>query len=49
METAEPWEQPGDTTGAVEEGTPVQEVRRSGRVRRTNVKYDPDTWDLARD
>ena len=35
-----------DVAEAVEEGAPVQEVRRSGRVRRKNVKYNPDTWDL---
>ena len=27
----------------------VQETRRSGRVRKTNMKYDPDIWDLDRD
>ena len=40
-------EAPGDTTGVVEEVYPMQEVRRSGRVRKTNVKLDPDTWDLG--
>ena len=28
---------------------PLQEVRRSGRERKTNVKYDPAVWDLDRD
>ena len=40
-------EAPGDTTGVVEEVYPTQEVRRSGRVRKPNVKLDPDTWDLG--
>ena len=31
------------------ERAPVQEPRRSGRVRKVNVSYNPDTWDSARD
>ena len=46
VDTAEAGEAPGDTTGVVEEVYPMQEVRRSGRVRKTNVKLDPNTWDL---
>ena len=46
VDTSEAGEQPGDTTGVVEEVYPMQEVRRSGRVRKTNVKLDPNTWDL---
>ena len=42
--------EPMETAGAVvEDSAPVQEPRRSGRVTKTNVKYSPDTWDLARD
>ena len=33
----------------VQQGQVQQETRRSGRVRRTNMKYDPDMWDLDRD
>ena len=48
-DTAEVLEQPVEVAEAVEEGAPGQEVRRSGRVRRANVKYNPDTWDLDRE
>ena len=41
-------EQPVETVCAEpEEVAPTQEPRRSGRVRKTNVKYDEDTWDLS--
>ena len=40
-------EAPGDTTDVVEEVHPTQEVRRTGRVRKPNVKLDPDVWDLG--
>ena len=33
----------------VEKLVPTQEPRRSGRERKTNVKYDSETWDLGRD
>ena len=50
VDAAERLEQPAETAGAVvEDRAPIQEPRRSGRVKKTNVKYDPDTWDLARD
>ena len=50
VEAVEMLEQPGEAAGYVgEERAPVQEPRRSGRVRKTNVSYNPDTWDLARD
>ena len=39
-----------EPAGAVgEELVPTQEPRRSGRERKTNVKYDSETWDLGRD
>ena len=50
VEAVEILEQPVEAAGSVvEERAPVQEPRRSGRVRKTNVNYNPDTWDLARD
>ena len=50
VDAAERLELPVETAGAVvEDRAPVQEPRRSGRVKKTNVKYDPDIWDLARD
>ena len=51
MGDAEILEQPVKTAGAVveEESVLVQEPRRSGRMRKTNVKYNPDIWNLASD
>ena len=49
-DTVEVMEPQVETAGAVvEEQAPMQEARRSGRVRKTNVKYDSETWDLNRD
>jgi hypothetical protein len=49
-DAAEMLEQPVETAGAVvEERAPVQEPRRSGRARKTNMKYNPEIWDLERD
>ena len=42
--------EPVETARAVvEDRSPVQEPRRSARVKKPNVKYDLDTWDLTRD
>ena len=49
-DTVEVMEPQVETAGAVvEEQAPMQEARRLGRVRKTNVKYDSETWDLNRD
>ena len=49
-DTVEVREQQDEPAGAVgEEQIPREEPRRSGRERKTNVKYDSKTWDLARD
>ena len=49
-DTVEVMEPQVETAGAVvEEQAPMQEASRSGRVRKTNVKYDSETWDLNRD
>ena len=43
-------EQPVEAVRAEpEEGATAQEPRRTGRVRRTNVKYDKDIWDLSQE
>ena len=50
VEAVEILEQPVEAAGpVVEERASVQEPRRSGRIRKTNVNYNPDTWDLARE
>ena len=50
VDTAEQPVAPVETARAVvEDRSSVQEPRRSGRAKKTNVKYDPDTWDLTRD
>ena len=50
VDAAEILEQPVEIAGdVVEERAPVQEPRRSGRARKTNMKYNPDVWDLERD
>ena len=42
--------EPVETARAVvEDRSPVREPRRSARVKKPNVKYDLDTWDLTRD
>ena len=49
-DTVEVMEQQEESAGAVgEEQIPSEEPRRSGRERKTNVKYDSETWDLDRD
>ena len=47
MEVREQQEEPAGAV--VEELIPSQEPRRSGRERKTNVKYDSEAWDLDRD
>ena len=50
VEAVEILERPVEAAGPlVEERASVQEPRRLGRIRKTNVNYNPDTWDLARE